>query len=376
MISEELEAELDSRLTQICTDALVECQLEDKNSSLTPEVPLHDYRKGLNELLETDNPDKPSLYWIQDSYIVKDKKVISEKIENSSFFNYLSTECRRGVSDVVSSVPSRIDFLMWIFMCSIPLDQGSTPPAIQFCVNHLCSVIFKLMLGDIATGLTMLDRELVRQLLPKLGMHITESTLMLKNPFYVGPLPIIYLCRSSEFGNFKVDVKNPVVHPDTEQVYKDNVSQVATYKNALIVSDTKYKWREKTTASIDQAHRVLATSLLQNLITCTGSVQISSINLSRRVYELLEENLDTMIPPDKVRDYIQSLKTTFLWVQYIRAYIEQDKKACEEYSYNIVSEYALLEDKEILFNAQEEAMFYFDMIHQIINPVCNLPGAQ
>lgn len=372
----------EKQLSDVCLKAIEESKIEDEQKDPTTGVRLDIYAKGLGKkLTPLENDDYPIMDnlgfpWLQETpYIVKDKIKLAETIMNTAFFSLLLTECRRCVSDIVSSVPCTVDFLGWILLCSLPLD-GNIPPAAQYCVNRMSGLILMLNNGGYSYALSMLDRELVRQLLQDRNGSVHDSDYGYR-PFGVGPLPIIYVCRSSEFGGFKADMKVPVVHEDTEKIYKRNISRTQTFSEAVSKSDQKYKCRERYMASIKECDSVLSTSLLQNILTCDGYVLNSSINLgSGALYLRHAATPGGNCIHACLSDYVWSLKNTFIWVQYIRAYAEGDKEECERHSMIIISEYTYKEDKSEMFNAVEEAMFYFDMIHQIINPVHNLPGVQ
>ena len=369
----------EKQLSEVCLKSIEESKIEDAQKDPTTGVRLDIYAKGLGEkLINLDgrNTADRRFPWLTDTpYIVKDKTKLAETIMNTTFFSLLLTECRRCVSDIVSSVPCTVDFLGWIFLCSLPLD-GNIPPAVQYCVNRMSGLILMLNNLGYSYALSMLDRELVRQL-QQLHPASFNDTDYRSGSFEVGPLPIIYVCRSSEFGGFKADMKVPVIHEDTEKIYKDNISRTQTFSEAVSKSDQKYKCRERNMASIKECDSVLSTSLLQNILTCDGYVQNSSITLgSGALYLRHAATPGSECIHMNLINYVNSLKNTFMWVQYIRAYAEGDKEECDRHSKIIISEYTWYEDKELMFNAQEEAMFYFDMIHQIINPVRNLPVVQ
>lgn len=196
----------EKQLSEVCLKSIEESKIEDAQNDPTTGVRLDIYAKGLGEKL--NNLDGRNLAdrgfpWLRDTpYIVKDKTKLAETIMNTTFFSLLLTECRRCVSDIVSSVPCTVDFLGWIFLCSLPLD-GNIPPAAQYCVNRMSGLILMLSNLGYSYALSMLDRELVRQL------HIHDQASSFDSDygsgrFEVGPLPIIYVCRSSEFGGSRL----------------------------------------------------------------------------------------------------------------------------------------------------------------------------
>lgn len=322
---------------------------------------------------------------LADPYITKDPvKLFAQITEDTPFYRSVLLECRRVVSDHASCGEFKLDFFQWIILCSAPLLSVTTPSA-QTAIHRWCSILHQQLTEESNAALSNLSKDMVRQLdLPQFRGEnsVTELDEYQEDHefkcFEAGAVPLVFLIQSSHLARKAVNLKNPYTHQDTERIYQKYFNSNQSYAEYLANdADRAYRCRERRIVEFDLMkwgfECTLCTTLFQSFMTSTGTHEPAHISLIEKCFscardQQLTGGCENLIR--NTRNFLIGFHTTFLWVQYIRAYVDKDDEAIQKFTERILEFYEAQESKKYcsLFEARVETLFYFDMIHSVFKP--------
>ncbi len=319
--------------------------------------------------------------WYTDPYYCQkemksDTYKVFDVLVDNAFVYKCGEECRRALSGFASNTTASLDFLMWIVICSIPLCR-KTPPEFQALLNLYLRVIYQFCTSGNISPLFRLDISMVR-MITDLGRGLPKVDNYATNYLQLGANPITYIARNASITGERPNVKKPKVQPETEKIWRavKGDDEESTFQQHLAGSaDLDYRMVEfeQTTEDRDfifDEH--IANCLFQTLFSPSKNTELEnaellrdSINEAIKVNER-EDAFDTYA--EDIKRFIDIMEPTYLWVQYIRAYVDgADEKEIARRAKAIYCQagFSTLTSTR----AYETEMFcLFDSIHCIFKP--------